>query len=103
MLAATRPLEPTISVGTLSETGDAHGLPPAGLLVGSTYGSATGAVHLKEPLPDRDDLIDRAVTLGNEHAVKFVEACWRAYDTQRDFVFPAAAKRAVAIYETQAR
>ena len=68
----------------------------------ATYGSATGGVHLEEPFPDRDDLIDRAVTLGNAHAVKFVEACWRAYDTQGDVVFTAAAQRAVAIYETQA-
>lgn len=65
----------------------------------ATYGSASGGVHFEEPGLDWDDLIDRAVTLGNEHAVKFVEACLRASETQGEVVFSAAAKRAVEIYE----
>lgn len=65
----------------------------------ATYGSATRGVHLEEYALDWDDLTDRAVTLGNAHAVKFVEACKRASQTQGEVVFPAAAKRAVEIYE----
>ena len=36
-------------------------------------------------------------------AAAFVEACWRAYDTDRDMVLPAAAALAVEIYESGVR
>ena len=36
-------------------------------------------VVMPETLPDAEDLIDRAVFSGDEHAIKFTEACLREY------------------------
>ena len=38
-------------------------------------------------LPKRDDLIDRAVYSGDEHAIKFTEACLREYQLNPDPAF----------------
>ena len=39
--------------------------------------------------PAREDLIDRAVFSGDEHAIKFTEACLREYDLRPDPAFLA--------------
>jgi hypothetical protein len=36
-------------------------------------------VSLPDPLPEREDLIDRAIASGDEHAIKFTEACLREH------------------------
>lgn len=51
----------------------------------------------ERPSGDRAELIERAVALEHVHAVKFVEACWRAHDIDDNDVFPVAAARAVEI------
>ena len=38
-------------------------------------------------LPTREDLIDRAVACGDEHAIKFTEACLREYALNPDPAF----------------
>lgn len=38
-------------------------------------------------LPNRDDLIDRAVFSGDEHAIKYTEACLREYQLNPDPAF----------------
>lgn len=45
---------------------------------------------MPEEPPDRDDLVDRAVQSGDEHAIKFTEACLREYDLVPNPVFLAA-------------
>ena len=46
-------------------------------------------VELPEEPPDRDELIDRAVFSGDEHAIKFTEACLREYALKPDPAFLA--------------
>lgn len=41
-------------------------------------------------LPSRDEVIDRAVFSGDEHAIKFTEACLREYALNPDPIFLAA-------------
>ena len=41
-------------------------------------------VAMPEELPEQEDLIDRAVFAGDEHAIKFTEACLREYELNPD-------------------
>jgi len=54
----------------------------------------TAQTHPAE-LPDLDDLADRAVAAGDEHAIKFTEACLREWRHAGDDVFLRAADRAL--------
>lgn len=47
------------------------------------------AVELPEPLPTREEMIDRAVSSGDEHAIKFTEACLREYALRPELAFLA--------------
>ena len=47
-----------------------------------------------EPPDDRDQLIDRAVTAGGAHSIKFTEACLREYNLNPNPIFLAAARDA---------
>src|SRR5439155_25966455 len=60
----------------------------AGLL--TAYGAGTVAPPT-EPDISRDDLIDRATSNGDEHAIKFTEACLREHALRADPVYLAAA------------
>ena len=46
---------------------------------------------LTEPTRSKDDLTDMAVDSGDEHAIKFVEACYREYEISPQPVFLMAA------------
>jgi hypothetical protein len=63
----------------------------AGAALYCAYGTTAEAVTPRAPLPDRAQLIDGAVATGDEHAIKFVEACLR-----EDAIRPAPAFRAAA-------
>ena len=54
-------------------------------------------------LPAAADLIDRAVSCGDEHAIKFTEACLREYALNPDPVFLAAPLDLSARYGRQVR
>jgi hypothetical protein len=47
-----------------------------------------------DPAPSRDDVADRAVAAGDEHAIKLTEACLRLHAESPDPVFLHAAARA---------
>ncbi len=47
-----------------------------------------------EPPDDRDQLIDRAVTAGGAHSIKFTEACLREYALNPNPIYLAAARDA---------
>ena len=47
---------------------------------------------LEEPAFDQEDLIDRAVTAGGAHSIKFTEACLREYSLNPNPVYLVAAK-----------
>ena len=48
--------------------------------------------------PARDDLIDRAIATGDEHAIKFTEACLREHAVKASPVFLHAARHAVDLF-----
>lgn len=60
----------------------------------ATFGHVTAADALKEQEPSKDDLIDHAVTTGDEHAIKFTEACLREYALNPKPVYLLAARHA---------
>ena len=49
---------------------------------------------LREPPEDHDELIDRAVTTGGAHSIKFTEACLREYSLNPNPVYLLAARDA---------
>ena len=63
------------------------------------YAASGGKSSSLAPAPtvkgDRDDLVDRAVATGDEHAIKFTEACLREYALNPKPVYLAAARAAV--------
>jgi hypothetical protein len=63
----------------------------AGAALYCAYGTTAEAVTPRAPLPARAELIDGAIATGDEHAIKFVEACLR-----EDAIRPAPAFRAAA-------
>ncbi|MDP8960843.1 MAG: hypothetical protein M3N32_04405 [Actinomycetota bacterium] len=72
----------------------------AGIRAG--YASPSRVALREQPSGDRTELIERAVAVEHVHAVKLVQACWRAHDIDENDVLPVAAARAVEIYEAQA-
>src|SRR5271156_1160650 len=46
-------------------------------------------------VPDADELIDRAIACGDEHAIKFTEVCLREHAFKADHAFFAAAAHAI--------
>ena len=72
----------------------------AGIRAG--YASPSRVALREQPSGDRAELVERAVALKQVHAVKFVEACWRAHDIDENDVLPVAAGRAVEILKAQA-
>jgi hypothetical protein len=66
------------------------------------YVASGGKWSSLEPAPaaksDRDDLVDRAVATGDEHAIKFTEACLREHALNPKPVYLAAARAAVGAF-----
>ena len=66
----------------------------------ATYAASGGNWSSPAPTPapsgDRDDLVDRALATGDEHAIKFTEACLREHALNPKPVYLAAASAAVA-------
>jgi hypothetical protein len=64
----------------------------------ASYGMGGSRPRPKDPswAVDRNDLIDRAVATGDEHAIKFTEACLRQHSHRPDPIFMLAAEDAAA-------
>ena len=62
----------------------------------SSAGGKTGPRLSADALPTRDELIDRAIATGDEHAIKFTEACLREYARNPKPVYLHAARDGVA-------
>jgi len=61
----------------------------------ATFGTRTDLSHPVEvQVGNRDELIDRAIACGDEHAIKFTEVCLREYALNPDQAFLAAAQHA---------
>ena len=62
----------------------------------SAFGSAPPAdVDIEAPRENRETLIDMAIANGDEHAIKFTEACLREYALNPSPAYLAAARHAV--------
>jgi hypothetical protein len=48
-------------------------------------------------IESKDDLIDRAIACGDEHAIKFTEVCLREHALNPDPAFFAAAAHAIHV------
>lgn len=69
----------------------------AGAALYASLGSVpAGAVAHEAPLPSREALVRGAVANGDDHAIKFVEACLREHAEQPDPLYLAAAAHALA-------
>jgi len=62
----------------------------------SSSGGKTAPRISDEKLPSRDELADRAIATGDEHAIKFTEACFREHARNPKPVYVLAAKDGVA-------
>jgi hypothetical protein len=62
----------------------------------AAFGTAP-PVEPREVHVDRDELIDQAVATGDEHAIKFTEACLREYVLDPQPVYLAAAEHAAGV------
>ncbi len=92
--SAVRLLLPTVSDATARALLTYAWQAGAGLF--ATYGVRRDDVALPTRLPSHDELIDRALASGDEHAIKFVEACLREDALAPDPVYRAAAADAVS-------
>jgi Questin oxidase-like len=72
-----------------------HGWQAAAALY-AAYGANAADESEREP-GDFDDLIDRAVATGDEHAIKFTEACLREHTVDPQPVFLAAAQHTTSM------
>jgi hypothetical protein len=57
--------------------------------------AAAGPPPPRRALPAPDDLTDRAVAVGDEHAIKFIEACLREWHHAGEQVYLRAADLAL--------
>lgn len=62
----------------------------------SSAGGKTAPPLSADALPSRDELADRAIATGDEHAIKFTEACFREYARNPKPVYILAASDGVA-------
>lgn len=63
----------------------------AGCALFTVFATTTQAPSLTAPPPSADDLLDRAIANGDEHAIKMTEACLREEAARPSLAFRAAA------------
>jgi hypothetical protein len=62
----------------------------------ATFGTRADLPRVDEfDVGDLDELFDRAIACGDEHAIKFTEVCLREHVLNPDPAYPAAANRAI--------
>jgi Questin oxidase-like len=62
----------------------------------ATFGTRADLPHLDDSsAANQDDLIERAIACGDEHAIKFTEVCLREHALKPDPAFIAAARHAI--------
>ncbi len=62
----------------------------------ATFGTRTDLSRFGETkVESKDELIDRAIACGDEHAIKFTEVCLREHALKPDPAFLAAAAHAI--------
>ncbi len=69
----------------------------AGAAIYAAMGETPDAGPVEAPDETRDELIDRAVATGDEHAIKFAEACLREHALNPKPVYLAAARHASGV------
>jgi hypothetical protein len=69
----------------------------AGAALYAAMGETLEASVVEAPDESSDDLIDRAVATGDEHAIKFTEACLREHALNPKPVYLAAARHASGV------
>ena len=69
----------------------------AGAALYAAMGETLEATVVEAPDESSDDLIDRAVATGDEHAIKFTEACLREHALNPKPVYLAAARHASGV------
>jgi Questin oxidase-like len=62
----------------------------------SAGGKTAPPPSAETPLPSREELTDRAIASGDEHSIKFTEACFREYALNPKPVYVLAAKDGIA-------
>jgi hypothetical protein len=73
----------------------------AGAALYAAFGtSPTPAGEIEPPREDRAALIDLAIANGDEHAIKFTEACLREHDRRPSPAYLAAARHAIDLLVT---
>jgi hypothetical protein len=72
-----------------------YGWQGAAALYAASGGKWSSPAPPPAPKGDREDLVDRALATGDEHAIKFTEACLREYALNPKPVYLAAARAAV--------
>jgi hypothetical protein len=63
----------------------------------SGFSGKLPAANNTDEKPRRDDLIDRAIATGDEHAIKLTEACLREYAVSPKRVYLDAARRGIEL------
>ena len=92
--AAVRTLLPYVSAGERADLLRHTWVACASFLASS--GGKTAPSPSGERLPSRSELADRALASGDEHAIKFTEACFRENAIKPSAVYARAAKDGVA-------
>ena len=72
-----------------------YGWQGAAALYAASGGKWSSQAPSTAPRGDREDLVDRALATGDEHAIKFTEACLREHALNPKPVYLAAARAAV--------
>jgi len=72
-----------------------YGWQGAAALYAASGGKWSSPAPSSAPKGDREDLVDRALATGDEHAIKFTEACLREHALNRKPVYLAAASATV--------
>jgi hypothetical protein len=92
--SALRPILPYLRDTTVREA-LAYGWQTAAAMY-ATFGTNADLSRFGETrFSDKDELIDRAITCGDEHAIKFTEVCLREHALKPDPAFLAAADHAI--------
>jgi Questin oxidase-like len=69
----------------------------AGCALYAAFGSAPPGDEIEPPRESREDLVERAVENGDEHVIKFTEACLREHAIRPSSAYLAAARHAAGV------